>query len=379
VSDTDDLTDLLEFLYQCPVGLIEMDQAGVAGRINPAAARMILPALVPGEDIRWLSPVLERLAPGLLADIRDAPARLGRLGPGHQVCVPGGASGSTWIELLVTRVEEGGTIIALVDVTAERKVAARGHEIALALQFSMLGRIDPINGLPFSVTYRAADAELQVGGDWYDVIDLPDGKVGLVVGDVVGHGLEATIAMGQLRSEIRGLASGCEDPGELLDRSDAVAARIDDAECTTLAYAILDRRGGQLLYSSAGHPPILVVRQGTAKYLTGSRGPPLACGWLPDHSTSRERLALDDIVVLYTDGLIESRTESLEIGLFDLRAAARSLPHLPSRDYSNRLATAALAGRRLDDDLCVLALTYLGPDRPFSAADQNITALAGHL
>lgn len=354
-----DLVELLELLYQLPVGLVQMTQSGRVERINPAAVRKLMPAVRQGEDLNEILPLLRRVAPDLVANLLQFPRRAGPVGRGHVIRVPGGPQGETLIEVRSTRVDDDRLLLALIEISEERRLAQREHEIAVQLQEAMLGRIDDVAGTAVSVTYRSADTQMQVGGDWYDVIKLPGARTGLVIGDVVGHSLQASVAMGQLRAAVRSVARWTDDPAELLERADSIAEGIDGAQCATMAYAILDHRTGRLSYGSAGHPPIMVLRAERADYLGDGLGPPLACTTAPSRSTATTLLAPGDTVVLYTDGLIERRRESLEIGLAQLRASAEALRHVPTAELSERLAAGMLSDRYLDDDLCVMAMRYV--------------------
>jgi Stage II sporulation protein E (SpoIIE) len=217
VSAGDDLEGLLQFFYQCPVGLLEITDGGAVEKINPAAARMLASALA-GDDLQELFPLLDRLAPRMVAAIQSDPWRLGPLGDGQRLLVPSGFRGDDCLELLAVRVRSDRVMVVLVDVSVERRLAQREHEIVVELQRSMLGRVDPIPGLPVDVTYRTADLGLQVGGDWYDVVGLPDERGGQLVGDVVGHNLQATATMGQLRSAVRAVAPPASTPRGSLTR-----------------------------------------------------------------------------------------------------------------------------------------------------------------
>jgi serine phosphatase RsbU (regulator of sigma subunit) len=353
-----DLEGLLQFFYQCPVGLIEIDDRGAVSKINPAAARMLAPTLA-GDDLTNLFPVLSRLAPDLVQIITGAPGQLGPLAVGRRILLPSGPHGQDCLEVLTVRVDYDRVMLVLLDVSEERRHAQREHELAVELQRSMLGRVDPGTGLPVSVTYRTAETELLVGGDWYDVITLPDGMAGLVIGDVVGHSITATAAMGQLRNAIRGMAPWCLDPAELMRRIDAIAEHIEGAECTTLTYAIFDKRDGTLRYASAGHPPPLVLRaDSTTSYLMGGRGLPLACGWPDTYTSAQAQLDAGDTLILYTDGLIERRGESLTHSLHRLRAAATGARDLPVEQLSDALAEQLTLDGPPQDDLCILALHH---------------------
>src|SRR5262245_10446572 len=131
------------------------------------------------------------------------------------------------------------------------------RETALALQHAILGPAHLPSG--FAARYQAATRPLQVGGDWYDIVDLEDGRIALIVGDCVGHGLAAATVMGQVRSACRALLFSDPSPGAALAGMDRFAARLPGARCTTVVCAVLNPDTGELVYSSAGHPPPIVV------------------------------------------------------------------------------------------------------------------------
>ena len=134
------------------------------------------------------------------------------------------------------------------------------RETALALQNAILGPAQLPSG--FAVRYQPATRPLQVGGDWYDVVDLDDGRIALIVGDCVGHGLAAATVMGQLRSACRALLLERPSPSAALTALDHFAARLPGARCTTAFCAVLSPDTGELVYSSAGHPPPIMVHGG---------------------------------------------------------------------------------------------------------------------
>ena len=123
--------------------------------------------------------------------------------------------------------------------------------------------------------YEAASAALEVGGDWYDVFPLADGRVALTVGDVVGHGLAAAAAMGQLRTALAALARYTESPGELLTRLDTFVATTGTTDFATVCYGVLDPATGVFEYASAGHPPILLVIARRERLAGSTRPSPL--------------------------------------------------------------------------------------------------------
>jgi serine phosphatase RsbU (regulator of sigma subunit)/anti-sigma regulatory factor (Ser/Thr protein kinase) len=193
------------------------------------------------------------------------------------------------------------------------------RETALALQHAILGPAHLPAG--FAVRYQAASRPLQVGGDWYDVVDLEDGRIALIVGDCVGHGLNAATVMGQMRSACRALLIENPSPGAALAGMDRFAARLPGAECTTVVCAVLNPDTGELVYSSAGHPPPILVRSdGTTSMLED--GHTIALGIQPNWTRPEARATIPAhaTLLLYTDGLVERRGSPLEQGI--VRAAA---------------------------------------------------------
>lgn len=189
------------------------------------------------------------------------------------------------------------------------------RETALALQHAILGPAHLPRG--FAVRYQAASPPLQVGGDWYDIVDLDDGRIALIVGDCVGHGLAAATVMGQVRSACRALLFDHPSPSEALAGLDRFVARLPGARCTSAVCAVLNPDTGELVYSSAGHPPpILVHADGTTELLEG--GHSMVLGVRPDWSRPEARVTMParSTLVLYTDGLVERRRIAMEDGIF---------------------------------------------------------------
>ncbi|WP_264068978.1 SpoIIE family protein phosphatase [Mycolicibacterium komossense] len=188
------------------------------------------------------------------------------------------------------------------------------RETAVALQHAMLGPARLPEG--FAVRYRPASRPLQVGGDWYDVVELDDGRVALIVGDCVGHGLAAATVMGQLRSACRALLIEQSSPSATLAALDRFAVRLPGARCTTAFCAVLTPSTGELVYSSAGHPPpIMALADGTTVMLDGGRGLPMALR--PDWARPEAQVTMPAraTVLLYTDGLVERRGVSMDDGM----------------------------------------------------------------
>ena len=169
----------------------------------------------------------------------------------------------------------------------ERPRSARSRSVCSAR--CCPGRLIVPAGVSVAARYEAASAALEVGGDWYDVFALADGRVALTVGDVVGHGLAAAAAMGQLRTALAALARYTESPGELLTRLDAFVATTDTTDFATVCYGVLDPATGVFEYASAGHPPILLVSpNGETRWLDEAQSPPL-CGDEERHASTGQR------------------------------------------------------------------------------------------
>jgi Stage II sporulation protein E (SpoIIE)/Phosphoserine phosphatase RsbU, N-terminal domain len=230
------------------------------------------------------------------------------------------------------------------------------HEIALKLQRGMMSipSIDAA-GTPWSAHYSSAATGL-VGGDWYDVIDLED-RIGFSIGDIVGRGINAAVAMGQVRSAGRALANCFDKPHELLVGLDHFAASTGCGEDSSMAYLTINRQSGEVGYAVAGHPPPLVLLpNGSAIWLDGASSALLGRGGArPDAS-----LFVDPgtTIVLYTDGLVERRGEALDEGLSRLVEAARGLAG--SNEPARRLVETIGSRSRIDDDVAVVMVTYAG-------------------
>ncbi|MFF2543097.1 PP2C family protein-serine/threonine phosphatase [Kitasatospora sp. NPDC058063] len=198
-----------------------------------------------------------------------------------------------------------------------RESHAREREVALALQGAMLPAPRPLERHRAAVRYRPAMGALNVCGDWYDLVELPDDRVAVAVGDVVGHGLAAAGVMGQLRSALSAASRVAGGPAQALEVLGLYARSVEGAESTTAATAFIDSGAHTITYSSAGHPPpALLHGDGTVEFLDQATDPPL--GARPEHRTRPEavtRFAEGDTLALYTDGLVERRREDIDTGL----------------------------------------------------------------
>ncbi|MEV6019431.1 SpoIIE family protein phosphatase [Streptomyces sp. NPDC051997] len=221
-----------------------------------------------------------------------------------------------------------------------RHAHARERQVALTLQEAMLHSPHLARHRETAVRYLPAGS-LNVCGDWYDVVDLPGDRFAVAVGDVVGHGLEAAAVMGMLRSALSAAVRAVEWPAEALDVLGLYARDVEGALSTTVVQAVVDTRARRIVYSSAGHPPaILVHPDGTFDLLDQATDPPL--GARPEsvpHPQAALPYTRGDTFVLYTDGLIERRGEDIDDGLRRLTDALAC----HARREPERLADALLA------------------------------------
>jgi anti-sigma regulatory factor (Ser/Thr protein kinase) len=219
---------------------------------------------------------------------------------------------------------------------------SREHATALALQCSLLQQGQPEqSAVEVATRYLPAHLGVAVGGDWFDVIRLSGCRVGLVVGDVAGHGIHAAATMGRLRTAVQTLADVDLEPEELLTRLDDVVARlaaeqelcadaVADLSATCL-YAVYDPVSRRCTMATAGHPvPAVVQPGGAVNFVDLPPGPPLGLGGLPFEEAEVE-LPEGSLIVLYTDGLIESRERDFDAGLNAMRAVLSEVHLRPDR------------------------------------------------
>lgn len=246
----------------------------------------------------------------------------------------------------------------------------REREIARTLQTSLLPmEIPRVSGVEFSARVIAGVEGVDVAGDWYDVVPLPLGRVAFAVGDVAGRGVLAAAAMGQLRSSLRAYALEGLEPSDALARLNGFVLSQERMAFATVAFGVLDTTSGTMRYASAGHlPPLLIGADGEPRLLEAAASLPV--GLMPEayYEQSEHRLTTGDVLAIYTDGLVESRTRSIDEGLALLLRHARGERGAPEglvEKLLERLATNA------GDDVTVLALRFvpaLAPAAPTRAA-----------
>ncbi|MGF1646085.1 MAG: SpoIIE family protein phosphatase [Kineosporiaceae bacterium] len=243
------------------------------------------------------------------------------------------------------------------------------HTVALRLQRSLLpDRLVAHPRLDIEARYQAGSEFLEVGGDWYDTFAWSHDQVGVVVGDVVGHSMDSAAAMGRLRAACAALAERVPpSPAPLLDALQSVARGRDGAPFVTAACVVVDTVTGRLTHSSAGHPPVLLIRPGQEPtYLMTARTRPMCEPYPGDDGRARAEAAVDvppgSLVVLYSDGLVERRDEPLSSGMRRLARLADEHRDLPVPDLTDALLDGMATHGSTDDDIVLVCLRYL--DRP---------------
>jgi integral membrane sensor domain MASE1 len=233
----------------------------------------------------------------------------------------------------------------------------RQRSVADAFQVAALPeQLPTVPGLSFGAGYEAAsnDSALHVGGDWYDAFPLPNGSTAFVIGDVAGHDLPAAVVMAQVRNGLRSLLFELHDPSKAMTAmDDQLAAPVDPIPVTAIIALYTD---GDLVWTNAGHPPLLLVpSSGPVRYLTSQPNRILAVG-RSRYDTHRTRLDPGDVVVAYTDGVMEHRARSLDDGLVHLAQLAEQATTRDPQSLCDLLLEQGLDGLRRHDDACVIAI-----------------------
>ena len=268
---------------------------------------------------------------------------------------------SVWVEMSgsVLRDHEGRPqgFMGMVQDLGERRVA---H----TLQRSMLTtQLPAVDGVELAVRYLPGVRQTEISGDWYDVIPLPDGRVGVVIGDVVGRGIEAAATMSQLRTALRAYAVEGLEPAGVVAKLHRLVEHLGVGLSTTLAYLDFDPFTRELRYVSAGHLPVLhMPAEGPSRFLPGARSTPL--GAVPAGAAiPQERIVLapGDGVLLYTDGLVERRDDGIDSRLQQLRAAVADAPAELNAALEHLTATLVGDETLRQDDVALLALRVTQP------------------
>ncbi|MCE6996286.1 SpoIIE family protein phosphatase [Saccharothrix sp. S26] len=254
--------------------------------------------------------------------------------------------------------------IALLQLFADRLAMAahvdRSHSLRAAasvLQDSLLPGLLPATEEWGMAGRYVPGTDSGVGGDWYDVFHLPGGRIGLVIGDVVGNGLSAAIVMGRLRSALRAYALEFIDPAEVLGKLDRKASHFENHHMATVAYTVIDTANGRMDLALAGHlPPVLAVPGQPSAFVDAPVGPPIGYNLAV---TGRQGISVDmpagALVALYTDGLVERRGLDLDERLEMLRDAVAAVP---AEAACVRIMAALVGDQPSPDDVALLTIRH---------------------
>ncbi len=228
------------------------------------------------------------------------------------------------------------------------------RETSLTLQRAMLPPVQPPPD--FAVRYEPAVPPLEIGGDWYDVLPIGNHRIGIVVGDCVGRGLPAAAIMGQLRSSARALLINGAQPALLLEQLDSAASLIPNAYCTTVFLAILDTESGMLQYSNAGHMPAVLAgpESGPTTMLTDAGSVPLAVRRDQPRPQATRVLPPGSTLMLFTDGLVERRQESIDDGIARAAHVLVETLTLPLDTVADAVLRELAPAAGYDDDVAMV-------------------------
>ena len=339
--------DPLSAAAQARGGLEDVVAAQLRGEQRRAVDVSGVRRLPEGTAGRWLGDRLGGARPARAVSV-PVPGRRGVLGL-LVVGVPDGGLATEDTDLL-------GEIARRVGLSVENsRLYAREHQLAETLQRSMLPEQAGVPGLDVWSYYAPNLDHAQVGGDWYDVLQLGPESVALVVGDVVGHDVEAAASMGQLRSVVRAYATEEADPGQVLMRVDQLVRgmRIPRSASMVLARLVRDGDFWDLEWCRAGHLPPLLLSGGEVHVLSDGGGTMVGASDRP-RTAGYGRLGPGDVLVLYTDGLIERRSRPMMDGLQLLREVTANLLETDAAGIGEQLLSAL--GEEPEDDLAVVVL-----------------------
>jgi serine phosphatase RsbU (regulator of sigma subunit)/integral membrane sensor domain MASE1 len=285
---------------------------------------------------------------------------------------PVGAIGLMWRHPQQFEPGQLAFVAAVADLVAQALVRARvyadEHAIAAVLQRAIMpAAAAVIPGLEIGASYRQAGTTQHIGGDWYDALALPGQRTYLAVGDVIGHGLTAAEDMTQLRNAGRTLAIAGFQPASILEELARVTDWATSGKFATVAAAIIEPDVSVVTYATAGHPPILIRRAktGMVEIPPPAEGPALCLPGghdVPRYTQGQTGFDVGDLMLMYTDGLIERRGEDLEVGI--ARVAERLQAWQPGASLGSFCdeLIASLGAEPQLDDMCVLAISRPGPD-----------------
>jgi PAS domain S-box-containing protein len=297
----------------------------------------------------------------LTASTIDRPDNPGKA-QGLVAVLTGAGDLALWLELRTPRWVSAEDRLLVTVLTGHLSLAMQhvrqfesARETSLTLQRAMLPLVEPPPG--FVVRYEPAVPPLEIGGDWYDVLPIGENRIGIVVGDCVGRGLPAAAVMGQLRSSARALLINGAQPARLLEQLDSAAALIPNAYCTTVFLAILDTESGVLQYSNAGHMPPVLVGAGSdsgSTVFNDARSVPLAVRRDEPRPQASHVLPPGSTLMLYTDGLVERKHESIDDGITRAAQILVETMNLPLDVIADTMLRDLAPASGYDDDVAMV-------------------------
>lgn len=256
-------------------------------------------------------------------------------------------------------------VAAVVETAARRRDAALAlydaeHQVAETLQRSLLPQLPALPGLDVAARYLASGVGQQVGGDWFDVFPIAGGRVGLVVGDVIGHDLEAASAMAQIRASLRAYAIDGAEPVQVITRLDRLVDALGLTQLVTVVYGVLEPPASdgsrRLRYTNAGHlAPLMRHPDGRVETLDGGESVVLGAPIAADHSQGETVVEDGAVVVMFTDGLVEVPGGSLDDRLRRLSETIAAQPEPEAEALCDRVL-AGMSPQTLRDDIALLAV-----------------------
>ncbi len=368
---------------QAPIGVSLLDLEGNFVQVNDAYCQIVGRAR---EELMRAGPTavthpddvaFTRYALGLLIAGKVPVLRF------EKRCVDA-AGEPVWVELSVSlfRDADGDPqyLIGMLQDLSERRVA---HTLQRSMRTMHLPHVD---GVQLAARYLPGTRQTEVSGDWYDVIPLPDGRVGVVIGDVVGRGIDAAVTMSQLRTALRAYAVEGLEPAVVVGKLHMLVDHLNIGLSTTLVYLDLDPFSREVRYVSAGHLPVLhAPAEGESRYLPGARSTPLGTV-TAGAAIPQAQFVLDpgDTILLYTDGLVERRGDSIDSRLEQLRRTFAEGPEELQPALEHLTATLADDDTLRQDDVALLALrvaALAGPafEAAIAPAAEQLGALRGDL
>ncbi|HET9890133.1 MAG TPA: SpoIIE family protein phosphatase [Mycobacterium sp.] len=296
----------------------------------------------------------------LTAKTIEAPDHPGKA-QGLVAVLSGSGDVALWLELRTPRWVSGEDRLLVTVLISHLSLAMQhvrqfesARETSLTLQRAMLPPVQPPPG--FTVRYEPAVPPLEIGGDWYDVLPIGEHHIGIVVGDCVGRGLPAAAIMGQLRSSARALLINGAEPAVLLEQLDSAASLIPNAYCTTVFLAILDTETGVLQYSNAGHMPAVLAGpdRATTTLLTDAASVPLAVRRKEPRPQTTHVLPPGSTLMLFTDGLVERKHESIDDGIARAADVVAQTMALPLDTVADAVLRKLAPTAGYDDDVAMV-------------------------